>query len=266
MGDDAGYMLITDTAFKKLDTIDLAGIGNRRLAKEIKPDYEASSLIYIKRKRHLFLVGSGSLSPYRNNCIILDIENRSRRSVKLDTFYNRLIDAGIKELNIEGVTQIPGGMLLASRGSRGYRKNHLIYTTSNFWDDQTEAPFTISSVGTNTDTSMFQGISGLEYSRLTDRLLLTVSTENTFNAYEDGVIGKSYLWLIKDISNKKNYSGINPYQVIDLHQTDKKLSGHKIESVCILNENNKEMEVVLVSDDDKGGSALFKMKVAYKDK
>jgi hypothetical protein len=102
-------------------------------------------------------------------------------------------------------------------------------------------------------------VSGLEYSVASDRLLLTVSTENTFNTMDDGAIGKSYLWIINNISTKKNMVAVNPDKVIDLEEMDLRFKGHKIESVCIIWENKKEMQLALVADDDKGSSILFKV-------
>jgi hypothetical protein len=94
--------------------------------------------------------------------------------------------------------------------------------------------------------------------------LLTVSTENTYTSLEDGTIGKSYIWIVNDITSKRNYSGINPVKMIDLETIDNRFSNKKIESACITAENKKEMELVLVSDDDKGGSVLFKVVIGNK--
>ncbi|MEJ7671411.1 MAG: hypothetical protein WKF59_01500 [Chitinophagaceae bacterium] len=81
--------------------------------------------------------------------------------------------------------------------------NYLIFTAGAFWNNQQDAPIKIIKVGSNNDTAFFNGVSGLEYSKFTDQLLLTVSTENTYNAIDDGTIGKSYLWIINNISAKK---------------------------------------------------------------
>jgi hypothetical protein len=52
---------------------------------------------------------------------------------------------------------------------------------------------------------------------------------------------------------------INPDKVIDLEEVDQRFRGHKIESVCIIWENKKEMQLAMVADDDKGTSILFKI-------
>ena len=54
-------------------------------------------------------------------------------------------------------------------------------------------------------------------------------------------------------------AAINPNKIIDLEEMDERFKGHKIESVCILFENKKQMQLALVADDDKGTSILFKI-------
>jgi len=260
IGDDASYVLITDTGFNSIDTIPFFHSPEKRIPKNIKKDPEAAAIISLNKSPFLLVVGSGSLAPHRNFCWLVNLVSQEKIEVSLDTFYNRLRAAGIKELNIEGVAAIPGGIILASRGNKAYPKNYLIFTSNKFWQDQTNATFNLANIGFNKDTAIFNGISGLEYSKLTDQLLLTVSTENTYSSHVDGEIGKSYLWVIRDITTKRSYAGINPNKIIDLEEIDSRFNKQKIESLCILSENNKESDLVFVSDDDKGGSVLFKIK------
>ncbi|HMJ48792.1 MAG TPA: hypothetical protein VK498_15780 [Ferruginibacter sp.] len=259
IGDDAPYILTLDYELNIKDSIPLFDTSGKRIPKNTKPDLESLALVNDHKNPTLLAMGSGSLIPYRNICILLDPVTNIFQTIRLDTFYKRINDAGIKELNIEGAASIPGGILLASRGNKAYPKNNLVLTTSGFWNNQDSAEIRLIKTGVNTDTSFFNGISGLEYSKKSDRLLLAVSTENTYNSLADGTIGKSYLWIINDISSKKRFSAINPNRVIDLEETDKRFIGQKIESVCILNETRKQMELLLVSDNDKGSSVLFRL-------
>jgi hypothetical protein len=152
-------------------------------------------------------------------------------------------------------------MLLASRGNKSFRRNYLVFTAAHFWEKQELAPIKLVKIGIQSDTATFAGISGLEYSSATDQLLVTVSTENTNSSYEDGEIGKSYLWIINDISSKKRLNAINPDRVIDLEEVDDRFKGHKVESVTIVSESRRHRQVVLVSDDDKGGTVLFRLRL-----
>ena len=258
-GDDATYILKTDGQFKALDSIILFNSLQKRIPKDIKADLESIALINQNKMPAFLLMGSGSLAPYRNICWIVDAKTNKKKQYRLDTFYNRLKNEGIRDLNIEGAAATATGIVLASRGNKSFAKNHLIFAPNRFWEKQETSLIKIVKAGVNTDTSFFTGISGLDYSWKTDQLLLTVSTENTYNSFDDGSVGKSYLWIINDISSKKKLDAINPDKIIDLEQLDPRFKGHKIESVCILSENKKKKELVLVADDDKGVSVLFRM-------
>ena len=114
-------------------------------------------------------------------------------------------------------------------------------------------------VGITADTNVFNGVSGIAYAHNSDGLVLSISTEDTRNALDDGAIGKSYLWIIKNFSSKRNWKAINPDQVIDLDSLDPKFKGQKIESVCITKETRNFLHLVLAADNDNGSSTLFKL-------
>ena len=191
--------------------------------------------------------------------ISIDENSGEKKEYRLDTFYNRLRNAGLTDLNIEGSASVPAFTVLASRGSKGFTRNYLVFTSPRFWEKQDIAPIKLIKTGIQSDTTGFAGISGLDYSYATDQLLITVSTENTQNSYDDGEIGKSYLWIVNDISAKRRMDAINPDRIIDLDEMDSRFKGHKIESVAIISETGKHKEIVLVSDDDKGGTVLFRV-------
>jgi len=259
VGDDASWLLLADTAFNIIDSIRLFESDQYRIPRDLKQDLEAAAVVWNNHSPQILLLGSGSLAPHRNYGWLIDPASKEKVQLDLQLFYSRIRKEGLDALNIEGVTAIQGGLVLASRGNKSFPANHLIFTTNEFWNEQDSASIKIVKAGTNTDTSSFSGISGLEYSKMSDRLLLTVSTENTASAVQDGSIGKSYLWTINNISAKKNMSAINPSRIIDLEAMDERFKGHKIESVCIIAETKHEMELALVADDDKGTSILFKV-------
>ncbi len=263
IGDDMGYLLVTDTSFRVIDSIRLYP-ETGRIPKDIKPDLEAASIIRMRKGPFLLLLGSGSVFPYRSNGWYLDIKTREKMLIDLDTFYRRLRANGIKEVNIEGLTSISGGMLLANRGNKSNPKNYLIFTSSDFWKNQEATSIKVMKLGANTDTASFSGASGLDYSYKSDRLFLTVSTENTYSSSADGTIGKSYLWIIDNLSSKRRLTAINPNRVIDLESLDERFKGHKIESVCILSETRTAYRLAMVADDDKGTSVLFTIKLNKK--
>lgn len=256
IGDDANNLLILDSSLNPTDSINLYSFAEKRIPKKLKADLEA---ITITKNNKLLIVGSGSSSPTRNNGWLIDPVTKQKDSLRLDTFYQRLKINGLDEINIEGVCAIPGSIILTNRGSKGYPKNYLVITADNFWTDQANAPISLILTGFNADSSLFNGVSGITYSKQSDRLILTVSTEDTRNSMDDGTIGKSYLWIIENISAKKKWKAINPDQVIDLEAIDLRFKGQKIESVCITKETKNFLHLVLPADNDDGSSSLFKL-------
>ncbi|WP_385892884.1 DUF6929 family protein [Terrimonas alba] len=259
VGDDASHLLIINKEFGILDSIKLFETPGSRIPKETKPDIESITQVKQNDSPLLLLTGSGSLSPYRNACWLVNPVTKETRQYQLDTFFQRLKNAGVTDLNIEGATTTPVGIVLASRGNKSFRKNFLIITSPRFWEKQSVADIKIIKAGANTDTSFFHGISGMDYSSKTDQLLLTISSENTYTSYDDGAIGKSYLWVINDISSKRKLAAINPDRIIDLESIDNRFKAQKIESVCIIAEEKKQKQLVLAADDDKGHTVLFSM-------
>lgn len=261
IGDDANDLLVLDSNFNTIDSIQLYSFAEKRIPKAVKADLEA---ITITKDNKLLLLGSGSLSPYRNTAWLIDPVTKQKDSIRLDTFYQRLTLNGIKEINIEGVCAIPGSIILSNRGSKGYPKNQLILTNEDFWKDQANAPITTILAGAASDSTVFNGISGLAYAKKSDQLLLTVSTEDTHSNIDDGTIGKSNLWIVKNISSKKKWKALNPDQVIDLEAIDPKFKEQKIESVCIIKETKNFLHLVLVADNDNGSSSIFKLIIEKK--
>ncbi len=259
MGDDAPCLLVTDSLLNVVDSIAIFAATEKRIAKDIKTDIEAIAVVNRTTTPLLLLTGSGSKSPNRDSCIIINPLTKEKKHYSLAIFYERLRIAGIDDLNIEGSTALPGGIALVSRGNKNFPRNTLIITSGDFWKNQQTTSFKLIKTGVTTDTSFFNGVSGMDYSYVTDQLLLTVSTEDTRNSYDDGAIGKSYLWIINNISSKKEYEGINPDRIIDLEEMDSRFKGQKIESLCIVSESKAQKELLLVADDDKGGTVLFRI-------
>jgi hypothetical protein len=261
VGDDATSVLVMDEKFVVLGKIRISDVSSQRIPKKTKQDLEGMTVIRQGHNASLLLVGSGSLAPYRNFCQVMTPGSSYRSTYDLGRFYSRLHSAGITQVTMEGAATMPGGIVLASRGSKGFPWNHLVFAQPGFYRQTDSATFSIVRVGTNSDTAVFNGISGLEYAVASDKLLMTVSTENTYNSYSDGTIGKSYLWILNDVSTRKRISHLNPDRIIDLEALDPVFAGHKIESVCIIKETRKEFVLVLAADDDKGQTLLFRMRL-----
>jgi len=260
-GDDARFVLIMDKLLQETDTVQLYPPGEKRMPSGTKPDLEGMAAVKDSNTPCLLLLGSGSLEPYRNTGWLINPSKKHRIQIRTDTFYRRLAIRGVEEINIEGIVSAGNQMILANRGNKNNRVNHLIITSPRFLQEQATAPIRLIRVGGQTDSSSFAGISGLDYSAKSDRLILTISTENTSNSIEDGEIGKSYLWVINDLVSKIRLTAINPNKVIDLEGLDNAFANQKIESACILSESRNWMELLLVADNDNGETQLFRIKI-----
>lgn len=258
MGDDATDFLVLDTNLAIIDSIPIISNAARRIPKETKPDLEASA--FNIDSNEIFLFGSGSLSPYRNLAWRYNLNSKRKDSISLENLYAQIKNLGIEQVNIEGACFIAGKLLLVNRGNNGYPKNHLIITDDEFWNK--DSSFQISIVPfADQKYSPFKGISGLCYAKESDKLILTVSTEDNKNNYEDGAIGQSYLWIIDNISTKLNGKGLGSKRVIDLEYIDSRFKGQKIESATVIGETNGLIDLVLVADNDDGTSTVFKMRI-----
>jgi hypothetical protein len=257
MGDDATNLLVLDTNLNIVDSIPIISYPENRIPKDIKPDFEASAL----NDDNLFLFGSGSLSPYRNFAWRLNLKTKVNDSINLEPQYLKIKELGIEQINIEGACFVPGKLILVNRGNKSYPHNHLIITDEKFLDNDSSFQVFIIPFAPQKDTASFKGTSGLCYVKESDQLILTVSTENTRSSHEDGAIGKSYLWIIDNISTKIKDRTLGTKRTIDLEYIDSRFKGQKIESATVIKETDKLIYLALVAENDDGRSTVFKMSV-----
>lgn len=258
IGDDATNLFVLDTSLNIVDSIAIISFQGKRIPKDRKPDLEASAL----NADTLFLFGSGSLSPYRNSGWRYNLKTKKSDSMNLEALYSKVKQSGVEQINIEGACFVAGKLILVNRGNKGYRYNHFIITDENFWSSNSNVQTSrILTPHGLSDTSLFRGISGLCYAKESDKLIMTVSTEDTRNSYDDGTIGKSYLWIIDDISNKLNNKTISRNRYIDLEYIDARFKGQKIESATVIGETNGLIHLALVADNDDGSSTVVKLSI-----
>jgi len=259
VGDDAKDVLVMNKKWKKPTLINLFPSDTERVPKKIKFDLEATTLVNIDKKAHLLIMGSGSAEP-RNKGFLLNLKNNSTTKLDLTVFYRRLQEAGLKDLNIEGAATLMDYIILGNRGNKANPENHLIITSTDFFSNQEKAPIQLLKLEFPVK-EQYAGVSGLAYSDDHETLLLTISTEDTPNAIDDGPIGKSYLGIIdnffRKIGREKIKLKIN--NLIDLGEADKQFTGYKIESVCIQSTKDHSMKLQMVADNDDGSSYLFKV-------
>ncbi len=261
MGDDATHVLVLDSNWQVLDSIRLFPGQQARTPKEQKADIESITVVNVSRQPRLLLMGSGSLSPQRDSAILVDPYNRTVTRFSTAIFLSRIRGTGLPEINLEGAATTQNKLLFANRGHLGFPKNYLVVTEPLFWQQQDTTQIKLIKLGAATSSKTFCGISGLTYAACCDQLIVTVSTEATQNVHEDGTIGKSYLWIVDNISGKLKYAAINPDREIDLEALDPAFKGQKIESVCITGVTKNFLQLALTADNDNGSSKLFNISI-----
>jgi hypothetical protein len=260
MGDDAPNLLVLDTNLTIVDSIPILSYPGKRIPKDIKPDLEGSVLYNDGTGHVLILFGSGSL-PQRSVAVRYHIETKMKDSISLKSLYSKIKDAGIQQINIEGACILNKSLILTNRGNKSYPKNQLVITDKEFWNNDSSFQIKIIPVISKADTTSFSGISGFCYAAQNDKLIMTVSTEDTRSSFTDGPIGKSFLWIINTVSSKLNDLTITPDKIIDLEKIDVRFKNQKIEAATVINETNELIQLALVADNDDGSSTVFKMRI-----
>ena len=258
-GDDAAKLLVLDTSYNRIDSLTLFESTTRRIPKSVKVDLEASAIVTINAQPHLLLVGSASL-PTREKIILLPLDTLEMQLYSITVFINRLINSGIKDVNLEGAASTGTLLILANRGNLSNPHNHLVFTQPDFWLHQQSASIN-TPILVLPDNKQYSGISGLAYIEKDDLLVFTASTELTENSFDDGQIGDSYIGWVKRISGKIGAKKIVADGFINLSATNTNFIGDKIESLCVSHSDNTTHTIHLVSDNDNGVSKLFKVRI-----
>ena len=261
IGDDANSMLILDTDYQEVDSVKLFDYSGKRIPKAEKTDFETAVLVNVNDKIHLLILGSASRKK-REKGILIPLPVADDSFPEPQTFSNaefmkRVKMQGIPEINIEGATVIGDHLILSNRGNSANPENHLIITEKDFWIRQNEAALSVLQVVMPLNIKEVPGISELCYVASKDMLLFTMSSEATDNAYDDGVIGDSYIGWVNGIHQKLLGPDIMLDGLINLSDVNADFKGEKIEGVCIESATDNELILHLVADNDQGESRLF---------
>lgn len=269
IGDDSTTTVILDTRYTLLDSLRLFNYPEEHIPKPVKIDLETSSLVLVNGKLNLLCIGSGSRDPRKKVLRIplsdsgLFDHNQSVEFIDVSEFIKRFASLGIDEINIEGSAQIGECFILANRGTKTYPVNQFVVTDARFWNNPKKASLKSIQLMLSHDEKEFLGVSELCYVTSSDMLLLTISTENTSNSYDDGEIGDSYIGWIKNISTKLNGVKLHLDGVINLSNASEEFEGQKIEGICVESANDDNFLLHLVSDNDGSDGRIFNIELHW---
>ncbi len=263
VGDDSPDLLVMTKKWTKPTVINLFNSQEKQIPKAEKCDLEAMTVLTLDKKPYLLIIGSGA-TEIRTKALLMNLKNNAMKQLDLGVFYNRVKTAiGVNQLNIEGIAEVYDYLVLVNRGNTSQPNNHLIITKPDFWKDQEKA--SLQTIVVDFESVNLQsgklGISGVTYSDEHEDLFITISSEDTPNAIDDGKIGKSYLAVIENLYRKigREKGKIKINQLIDLSKENEQFSGYKIESVCVQSAKDHSIKLQLVADNDEGKTYLFKI-------
>jgi hypothetical protein len=246
-GDNAPHLLVLTPDYRLEDSVSYWKGTLAVIDRNTKPDIESAMLSL--RNRQVTLYGIGSMSGKKRwNVYAYSPEGRTIK--KTSFFAQRQTVGDIKELNIEGCTEVAGQVVLCNRANDKTQKNHLL-----FWNrkDSVKSKEIILP-----KANRIAGMSGLHYVPEKDLLLFTASEEATSSANIDGAIGESYLGWIANFSGKMQAATIKPDGFLKASTFSKAFDKQKLESVCVEKVTGNSYLLHLVADNDDGQSQIFK--------
>nr|WP_295866352.1 hypothetical protein [uncultured Chitinophaga sp.] len=264
IGDDANQLLVMDSNYHEVNTVTLFQYEEKRIPKAKKSDLETAVIVHTGKQKRLLALGSAATKE-RETGVLLPLPPHDGKPVYISyaSFVKRLQQ--LPEINIEGAAVAGNHFLLANRGNESHPVNQLVITTPDFWERQEDAPVSISKLVNPFPMPGFAGVSELCYVEQQDALLVLLSSEATSNAYDDGVIGNSYLGWVTHISQQLNGGDIQLDGIVNLSDIDPVFKGEKMEGVCLSSIKGNDWYLHLVADNDQGASRLFYVKMVVEE-
>lgn len=260
IGDDANKLLVLDNNYNEVSTVSFFDYKEKRIPKAKKTDLETSVILDIDGQKNLLALGSAATKEREKGILLpFPFSDNKPQHIEYASFIKRLQQ--LPEINIEGATIAGERFILSNRGNESNPVNHLIVTTTDFWQRQEDAPVAVSKLVVPFPLPAFAGVSELCYVEQEDVLLVILSSEATGNAYDDGTIGDSYIGWVKHISQKLDGGDVLLEGIVNLSDTDPAFKGEKIEGVCLSAVREDGWYLHLVADNDQGASSLFHIKL-----
>lgn len=260
LGDDACciYKLSLQThQFRKIE-IPGAQPGLYRVSKDSKNDFETTAIGTINHKTYLLAFASGTLSPFRDSLLLMDLDNEADlRKVSIAAFYNQLLQQNRLDknnFNIEGVTISDNHLYLFNRaGGMIFQVNWTdFFQYINDPVSQVVPASTTHIIQLPEHSGVKAGFSGA--CTLDDeRILFTASLENTKNWIDDGEIAGSYVGVL-DVTAQE----IRLNTGLLLRQGNDALKV-KLESLDVVSASKDSIIIESVADNDNGTSAFYRL-------
>lgn len=260
IGDDSPYLFQLNSEFELINNIKIFStkkLIDGRLPKTHKPDFECITIAPWGKDNDLLVFGSGS-EKEREILIRIDINDGKENieSYSLKKFYKYLSkkSKGNGELNIEGAGFWKNNLILLNRTDNTLFKIDFNDFKKYMKDNDNDKPkiesITFNLPSTNGIPARFSGATILPDE---DIIVFTASVENDPNWIIEDNIVCSYLGII-DMNQLENNE-----PVCKLIKKDNIPIQEKVESIYVINKNEKAIKLVGVIDNDNGSSKLLEI-------
>jgi len=275
VGDDSPYLFTLNRKFAITDRSKLQDFPvqkNGRIAKDIKPDYEAMATVAWNGAVWNLILGSGGKTGTREGGLLVPTDGKSASHVRdMAVLYRDFAAlAGFKAgqaVNIEALALTHDDAYFFNRGNAD--RNILFKVAlGDLMAYMTGKADKIADIRLH-EARLPQlmgfeaGFSGADYWPEMESLVYTASVEGSGNAYDDGAVLGSYLGLIPLSMLKDGAS-------LDLTRSAQRVSKAgtplktKVESIALTHTGRRRAAGALVSDNDDGSSEFFDVVLTIK--
>ncbi|MDM0084898.1 hypothetical protein QTI17_30315 [Variovorax sp. J31P179] len=268
VGDDSPYLFTLNRQFAITDRFPLQNYPvrkNGRIAKDIKPDYEAMAIVQSDGADWNLILGSGSKKGTRETGLLVSTDGKPTVHVRdMAVLYRDFAAlAGFKAgqtVNIEALAVAHDDAYFFNRGN-AVRNILFKVPLGDLVAYMTGKADRIADIRLH-EARLPQlkgseaGFSGADYWPEIDCLVYSASVEGADNAYADGAVLGSYLGLIP-------LSALKAGAALDLTRSAQLLSKAraplrtKVESIALTHTERHRAIGALVSDNDDGSSEFF---------
>src|SRR5690625_36943 len=259
IGDDSPYLFEINNSFDLVSKTLIYSSDKLKgdtLLKVDKPDFEAMEMV---SDTEILVFGSGSKSPERDICILIEIEEKvTYKEYDISLFYDYLRNLQVMEsyeLDIECLAFKEDLLYLFNRG-RNIIFSFCYNDFLNYCKTGENFPIPVINLYSLPKIKGLQaGFSGGTTYGEKSYLLFTASVEDSPNAYEDGDILGSFIGMIEINNNKLS----DEYVIQRIPNPDFPL---KVESIVVNKFLSKtETELILVTDNDGNPSQILTLRM-----
>jgi hypothetical protein len=251
-------VLVLSPKWKEVERIPLFATGSTA-SPDAHRDLQASTVVEINKIPRLLALATDGAENRQHKAALINLDDRTREDYTVDRFDERLKTSGLQETNITAAAVVLGRLVLANRGSEVAPQNNFIVTDIDVWKEQDTEEISLLPIKYPDDAPDGILLTGMCYSPENDWLLLTFAS----GAGETVSEATSYMALVENASRKVARKQVKINEIMALPMVSKNFDGAAIKAVGLQSDKNGKVKVYLVSDDKRGGTHLFRIRIKH---